>query len=222
MEVSREYLLELDNKRKKIEDEIMTITNFLNSPGMPGVDGKLIDDQGFPFPNIDHMAVRTARNKLIHLQNDLKNLMLTIEKNMALFFSNTQKSNKRVEEESQKIDLKEPIKVQIFEDKEIKQKEKPKIPLATVGFVSEGSPAEEAGLCVGDGVISFDESVCYGAFTNPLQKISEIVSRKIDRIIPLEIVRKVVDEKGNEMFDYLKMNIVPHIWSGQGYLGYFL
>ncbi len=65
MEINREYLLGLDKQRTKIEDEIMQITNFLNSEGMPGVDGRLIDKEGFPIPNVDIMAVRTARNKLI-------------------------------------------------------------------------------------------------------------------------------------------------------------
>ena len=65
MEISRDYLLGLDKQRLKIEDEIMQLTNFLNSEGMPGVDGRLIDREGFPIANIDIMAVRTARNKLI-------------------------------------------------------------------------------------------------------------------------------------------------------------
>jgi len=219
MEVSREYLLELDNKRKKIEEEILAITNFLNSDGMPGVDGKLIDNQGFPLPNIDHIAVRTARNKLIHLQNDLKNLMETIETNMAIYFNN-QKLNKKVEEKKQEIDLKEPIQLQVFEeDFTKKQGDKLKIPLATVGFVSEGSPAEEAGLMIEDGIVNFDNIVYYGAFTNPLQKIAEIVGRKIENSISVEIVRKVIDENGIEKKEYKTLNLVPHKWSGQGVLG---
>ena len=186
---------------------------------MPGVDGKLIDDQGFPLPNIDHMAVRTARNKLIYLQNDLKNLMETIEINMAIYFKN-EKSNKKVEEKKEEIDLKEPIQLQVFEeDFTKKQGDKLKIPLATVGLVSEGSPAEEAGLMIGDGIVNFDNIVYYGAFTNPLQKIAEIVGRKIENSISVEIVRKVIEENGNEKKEYKILNLVPHKWSGQGVLG---
>jgi hypothetical protein len=96
MQVTREYLLDLDKKRLKMEEEIISLTNFLNSEGMPGVEGKLIDDQGFPLPNIDIMAVRTARNKLILLQNDLKNLMISIEKNMQEYFKSDRE--KRIQE----------------------------------------------------------------------------------------------------------------------------
>lgn len=35
--VSREQLLELDKKRKVIEEEINTLTNYLEQPGMPGI-----------------------------------------------------------------------------------------------------------------------------------------------------------------------------------------
>lgn len=65
MKGTREYLLELDKKRTELEKEIFELSDFLNSPGMPGVEGSLIDREGFPIPNVDLYAVRTARNKLI-------------------------------------------------------------------------------------------------------------------------------------------------------------
>lgn len=65
MKGTREYLLELDKKRLEMEKEIFELTDFLTADGMPGVSGSLIDREGFPLPNVDHMAVRTARNKLI-------------------------------------------------------------------------------------------------------------------------------------------------------------
>ena len=74
MEDKRKELLDLDKQRKELENEIESLTEFLTSDGMPGVSGSLLDNEGFPLPNIDHMAVRTARNKLIKTQNDLTNL----------------------------------------------------------------------------------------------------------------------------------------------------
>jgi len=65
MKGTREYLLDLDKKRLELEKEIFDLTDLLNADGMPGVSGPLIDREGFPIPGIDHMAVRTARNKLI-------------------------------------------------------------------------------------------------------------------------------------------------------------
>lgn len=36
MQVSREYLLDLDQKRTKIEEEIQQLHDYLTSDGMPG------------------------------------------------------------------------------------------------------------------------------------------------------------------------------------------
>jgi len=36
MQVSREYLLDLDNKRTKIEEEIEKLHDYLTADGMPG------------------------------------------------------------------------------------------------------------------------------------------------------------------------------------------
>ncbi len=101
MQVSREYLLELDKKRSQIEKEILDLTEFLTGDGMPGVSGPLVDREGFPIPNIDITAVRTARNKLIMLQNDLTNIMKIIEEKMSSYFSQKPEpiiTEKKVEE----------------------------------------------------------------------------------------------------------------------------
>jgi len=72
MQGTREYLLELDKQRTLIEQEIFELTDFLTGEGMPGINGSLIDREGFPIPNVDHMAIRTARNKLICKEKILK------------------------------------------------------------------------------------------------------------------------------------------------------
>jgi 26S proteasome regulatory subunit N4 len=213
MQVTREYLLDLDKKRLKMEEEIISLTNFLNSEGMPGVEGKLIDDQGFPLPNIDIMAVRTARNKLILLQNDLKNLMISIEKNMQEYFKSDRE--KRIQEVAkEKVSNEEPISISVYEENKSPTLSL-KVPFAWVGSVAANSPAEEAGLKTNDGIINFDKTVYYGVSSNPLQKIAEIVSRKTGQEIQVELLRK--DEEQNSQ--YLNIILIPHQWSGQGVLG---
>ena len=76
----REELLQLDKEKKKLEEKIAMLTEYLTQPGMPGVDGSLIDRDGFPKPGLDLVSIRTARHDLICTQNDLNNLMETIEK----------------------------------------------------------------------------------------------------------------------------------------------
>ena len=213
MQVTREYLLDLDKKRLKMEEEIMSLTNFLNTEGMPGIEGKLTDDQGFPLQNIDIMAVRTARNKLILLQNDLKNLMISIEKNMQEYFNSDRE--KRIQESSkEKINIEEPISISVYEENKSPSISL-KVPFAWIGSIAANSPAEESGLKINDGIINFDKTVYYGVNSNPLQTIAEIVNRKIGEKIQVEIVRK----DGEYNNQYLNINLIPHQWSGQGVLG---
>jgi 26S proteasome non-ATPase regulatory subunit 9 len=211
-DVSREYLLDLDKKRTKLEKEIFDLTEYLTQDGMPGVSGPLTDQEGFPLPNIDLTAVRTARNRLIMLQNDLSNLMKIIEQKMQEFFNKAK--TEKTETKEKPVDHSEGIKVQVFEE-EKKYSNSLKLPFCYVGVVTEGSPAEEAGLRQGDAIVLFDNVLSYGTHTNPLQKIAEIVNKKVDSEIPLVVQRK--DEHGTT--EYLNIKIVPHIWSGQGLLG---
>ena len=100
----REELLQLDKEKMKLEEKIATLTDYLNGPGMPGVEGSLIDKDGFPKPGLDHVTIRTIRHDLICTQNDLKNLMFKIEKKMAAYFEelNNNKKSEEVKEEPEK------------------------------------------------------------------------------------------------------------------------
>ena len=94
----REELLQLDKEKNKLEEKIATLTEYLTQPGMPGVDGSLLDRDGFPKPGLDLVSIRTARHDLICTQNDLSNLMETIEKKMMAYFEEL--NNNKMEEES--------------------------------------------------------------------------------------------------------------------------
>jgi 26S proteasome non-ATPase regulatory subunit 9 len=210
MQVSREYLLELDKKRLQIEKEILQLTDYLNSDGMPGISGLLTDRDGFPIPNVDISAVRTARNKLILLQNDLSNLMKIIEEKMQIFFSNKQDIN--ITNKKEEISD-EGIKIQVFEEEKKNNYNILKVPICWIELVNEGSPADEAGLKAGDAIIQFDK-ISYGMTNNPLKNISEVVNKKIDEEINVVVKRKI-----NENVEYINIKLIPHRWSGQGFLG---
>jgi 26S proteasome non-ATPase regulatory subunit 9 len=211
MQVSRDYLLELDKKRNQLEKEIFSLTEYLTGEGMPGVSGPLTDREGFPIAGVDLTAVRTARNRLIILQNDLSSLMKLIEENMQAFFS--QAKTEKIEKVDKPIDHSEGIKVQVFEE-EKKSSSFLRLPFCYVGNVTEGSPAEEAGLMEGDAIVLFDNIVSYGTHGNPLQKVAEIIGKKVDTEIPV-----VVQRKDGEKTEYVNIKIIPHKWSGQGILG---
>lgn len=223
MEDKRKELLDLDKQRKELENEIESLTEFLTSDGMPGVSGSLLDNEGFPLPNIDHMAVRTARNKLIKTQNDLTNLMHTIESKMATYFSEINNKQKQPQSENEKssnlADINEPIAIALTDDVSNNNKShhsRPtKEPFAVVVEITPGSPAEESGLRTDDVITVFDNVLYKGQSMNPLQTLARICNDKINRNIPIEILRK-----NNEgLLEKLNLTLTPHTWNGRGILG---
>ena len=105
MSVSREELLKMDKERQEMEKEITELTEYLTQPGMPGIKGNLIDKEGFPISGVDLYAIRTARQKLIMKQNDLKNLMEKIEVKMSKYFEEIQIIKKKNNKLKKKIIL---------------------------------------------------------------------------------------------------------------------
>lgn len=149
--------------------------------------------------------------------------MLQIEKEMQEYFKN-ENEKKQLCQDSAKTNKTEPIKVGVpSEDKDKSAYIKPisdiKIPFAYVGLVTAGSPAEEAGLLAGDGILNFDNKIYYGIFDNPLQKVAEIVREKLNKEIHVDVLRIIIDSQGFEKFEYKTLSLIPHQWAGQGVLG---
>ncbi|SBS82979.1 26S proteasome non-ATPase regulatory subunit 9, putative [Plasmodium ovale] len=72
---------ELVKRREDIENEINENLNFLKKPENKniGMDGKLVDAEGFPRNDIDIYSIRVARNKIICLKNDYLDVNKEIE-----------------------------------------------------------------------------------------------------------------------------------------------
>ena len=216
----REELLQLDKEKRKLEEKITELTEYLTQPGMPGVDGSLIDREGFPLAGLDLVSIRTARHELICKQNDLKNLMETIEKKMMVYFEEL--NNNKIEEESTENKSNTNIKEEATagacgEDTKINNNMEGSIkePFAKIISVETGSPADEAGLKAEDSIIVFNGILYKGVSNNPLVTLSEIVKSKIGQKIPVTVVRKNKDN----ILEVDNLNITPHTWNGRGVLG---
>ena len=62
--MQRKVLLELNEKRNKIEKEMIEIVELLeNMNGKPGLKNRLIDDEGFPRDDVDIFEARKLRNR---------------------------------------------------------------------------------------------------------------------------------------------------------------
>ena len=222
----REELLKLDKDRKKLEEKIAELTEYLTQPGMPGIDGSLLDKEGFPKAGLDLVSIRTARHDLICTQNDLKNLMEIIEKKMAIYFEELNSNKTEQEEIKEEEEPKEKLNTKKTETTAGAVGEDPKInsnkndvdikePFAKILTIEKGSPAEEAGLKQDDAIINFNGILYKGVSYNPLVTLSEIVKSKIGEKIPMSIVRK----NNENLLEVVNLDIIPHTWNGKGVLG---
>ena len=219
----REELLQLDKEKKKLEDKIGELTDYLCGPGMPGVDGSLIDKDGFPKAGLDLVSIRAARHELICTQNDLNFLMEKIEKKMMAYFeelSNNKKEDNSTEEEEEKnknVNQNQETTSGAFgeENNNNKIKEKLREPFAKIVNVEKGSPADEAGLKAEDDIIVFNGILYKGVSYNPLNTLSDIVRSKIGQKIPVSVIRKNSDN----ILEVVNLEIIPHTWNGRGVLG---
>jgi len=60
-----EELKQLMAKQKELEDEIESLNRYLTGPGMPGLQGGLVDKEGFPVEDVQMiLSVRDARHKV--------------------------------------------------------------------------------------------------------------------------------------------------------------
>ena len=218
----REELLQLDKEKKKLEERISELIDYLSGPGMPGIDGSLIDKDGFPKQGLDLVSIREARHELIYKQNDLKFLMEKIEKKMMIYFEELSKNKKEkfLDDENciknKNINQKEETTADACGEEEKNQQEKNlREPFAKIVNVEKGSPADEAGLKPEDDIIVFNGILYKGASHNPLNTLADIVRNKIGQQIPISIVRKNSDN----ILQVVNLDIIPHTWNGKGVLG---
>lgn len=78
----KEEVQKLIKKKEEIEKTINDSGEILLANQNIGMNGSLLDEEGFPRADIDVYAVRQARHKIICLQNDLKSIMKEIEQGL--------------------------------------------------------------------------------------------------------------------------------------------
>ena len=133
---------ELIEQKLEIEKEMDTIGNTLNSDASAnvGINKPLVDSEGFPLPGVDHHQVRALRNRFACLRTDLDELYIKIESSLH-----------EIHEAARLTD-----NVSVGDRHSL-------VPFGRVEVVAPGSAAEDAGLLVGDKLVSFGPISCYSA-----------------------------------------------------------
>lgn len=197
------------SEKEAMESKISEYGNILANNANVGMDGPLIDGDGFPRNDIDVYQVRQARQQIICLQNDYKALMKEIEKQMHKLHSEA------AESQTQLLSINTAtLRLEGDNDVPTTSMSPPLVVppvkvIVKVNMISPGSPAEEAGLRVDDEILEFG-TINSRNFQNNLTQISDLVRHMQNKRVPLKVLR---------MGQQLDMILIPKSWSGRGLLG---
>ncbi|KAH8388510.1 hypothetical protein KR093_008211 [Drosophila rubida] len=189
-----------------LEAQISRNGEILAANDNVGMTGPLIDSEGFPRNDIDIFQVRQARQTIICLQNDYKELMNQIQTELNKYHAEIATTDPELVNRASALELNSDNKrgaggaVLIPVDTRV---------LVIVNLVSPNSPAEEAGLHVGDKILRFG-SVNGNNFRDNLAQIGELVRNMQNQNVQLKIKRE------QQLLDLV---LVPKTWTGRGLLG---
>lgn len=189
--VTEEDVRLLIKRKDDIEEQIKAYDDMLRTAGV-GMDAPLVDVEGFPRADVDLYKVRTARHNISCLQNDHKAIMVEIEEALHKLHAT---ARVKPEKDETKMEVTEPA-VSLS------------APFALVDTVTQGSPAFQAGLRVGDEIIELG-SVNTQNFRN-LRDIASVVQHSEGKSLRVGVIRS-----GQEVH----LNLTPKQWSGRGLLG---
>ncbi|KAM3849766.1 26S proteasome non-ATPase regulatory subunit 9-like [Diretmus argenteus] len=183
----------LVKKKDEIEEQIKAYYDVLEDQGV-GVEGPLVDEEGFPRSDVNLYQIRTARHNISCLQNDHKAIMVEIEEALHKLHAREKAKHEQDGAEAQAEAMEHEVSLPP--------------PFARVDAVTQGSPACGAGLRVGDEITEFG-SVNTGNFQN-LQNIASVVQHSEGKPLRVAVIRN--GQRAG-------MSLTPQRWSGRGLLG---
>ncbi|XP_068559888.1 26S proteasome non-ATPase regulatory subunit 9 [Cebidichthys violaceus] len=196
-EITMDDVKDLVKKKDEIEEQIKAYYDVLEDQGV-GVEGLLVDAEGFPRADVNVYQIRTARHSISCLQNDHKAIMEEIEEALHELHAREKAKREKDGAGDQGEAMEEAMEQQVTLPP----------PFARVDAVTQGSPACGAGVRVGDEVIEFG-SVNTENFQN-LQNIASVVQHSEGKPLRVTVIRD-----GQKA----QMSLTPQRWSGRGLLG---
>eukprot|EP01091_Cochliopodium_minus_P003771 TRINITY_DN1373_c0_g1_i1.p1 TRINITY_DN1373_c0_g1~~TRINITY_DN1373_c0_g1_i1.p1 ORF type:complete len:229 (+),score=68.64 TRINITY_DN1373_c0_g1_i1:128-814(+) len=196
----------LMQSKQKLEKEMEEIYNFLTVENNFGMEGGLIDGNGFPINDVGKiLSVRSSRHKLAMMRNDYKKIMKMIEEGL-YSFHNQPKS--QIENQLSSEQKSNNTNNKTVENKKIVEEELPNRPISLIDQIFYGSPAESCGLQVGDKILKLGEVSCLNFKT--LTDIAKVIQNNQNKEVPVVVIRDTA---------VLKLVLVPRKWDGVGLLG---
>ncbi|RUP52170.1 26S proteasome non-ATPase regulatory subunit 9-like protein [Jimgerdemannia flammicorona] len=194
-------------QKDAIEAEIRELEAALRTQGV-GMDAPLVDRSGFPRSDVDVVVARTARNKVIQLRNDHKDVMKQIEQALhAVHAENKAKMAAEGEPQAKTA----PTQSDPESTTAPAQPSQPtQQPFAIVNAVAPDSPAQEAGLLKGDKFLQFGPANAENH--RKLQALNEVVAQSENKTIDITVLRNAEET--------VYLTLTPRReWGGKGMLG---
>ncbi|KAL5524298.1 NAS2 [Sanghuangporus sanghuang] len=165
----------------------------------------LVDRAGFPRADMDIVAVRTARVRILELRNDLNAIFEEVKVALErVHEANAAEAARRREEDANDA---------MDQD----EAEELLTPFARVDGVAPGSPAATAGLQREDLILAFGSLTLSGLSTtvpsaapSRLAPLAALASSHEDRPLQLRILRAS---------EPLNLTLIPRKWGGRGLIG---
>ncbi|KAL3424816.1 26S proteasome non-ATPase regulatory subunit 9 [Phlyctema vagabunda] len=197
---------QLQAKKDNLEAEISALSSVLDSHGVD-MSTRLITPDGFPRADLDVAQIRTTRARIIYLRNDYKSLMSVIEKHIHEHFA-------RQAEESREGNTNSNNELATPGSSDIPAPQQLGPPFAKVNSVVAGSPAESAGLKVGDEIRNF--GYVNRSNHDGLKRVGECVQGNEGRNVMVKVSRADASQRRQE----LQLTLTPRKdWGGRGLLG---
>ncbi|KAF2246707.1 26S proteasome non-ATPase regulatory subunit 9 [Trematosphaeria pertusa] len=196
-------LQELIAEKDRLEEELKALGQVLDSHGV-NMNTSLTTFDGFPRADIDVAQIRTTRARIVRLKNDYKDLMSRIEKGLHEHHARLQEqAQNNAAAPSQALAAPTSASTAL------------QAPFAKVNSIVAGSPADSAGLKVGDSITKFG----WVDWTNhdKLARLAQVVSQNEGLPIAVKVLRPSPSGGPSEP---VEVQLTPRRnWGGRGMLG---
>lgn len=178
------------------------------------MDTPLLTEDGFPRSDIDVPSIRTARHEIITLRNDHRELEDQIKKVLEKVFSGFSKESLAANDETKLAQEADPLNFNaanynmndIISRSKILGRVKP---FCVVDSVAVESPAQEAGLCIGDELVHVQN-------VTSLSELPTLISNNVNKTLDVLLIRGYSADGSTNL---VELKLTPHKWQGPGLLG---
>ena len=180
---SRDRIKALYASREAMEHEMASIAQRLSGPGLRGLKGPLVDREGFPIPGVDLYAVRGDRGRYAVLRNDHAAVTDQIQRAMTDLHASAGALRGAASAPARPAESADRAVGSSRDDPSGASAAPPPNakPFAIIDEVTDGSPAHEAGLVVGDQVIFFAGVDARTGSGDPLPRVAAALAANENR-----------------------------------------